>query len=266
MSDHVLGLPDHVTACLFDLDGVLTPTAKVHDAAWTSVFDRFLKSWSDRAGKPYVPFDSDADYNDHVDGKPRADGVRDFLASRDIQLPEGDPDDPSDQPAGAETVNGLGNRKNVEVLKVLQTDGVEAYEGSVRYLHAARDAGLRRAVVSASANCADVVAAAKIADLLEVRVDGVTAREEHLRGKPRPDSFLAGARKLGVAKESAAVFEDALSGVEAGRAGGFGFVVGVDRLGGDHGRRLREHGADIVVRDLADLLDAVDPAADGPRP
>jgi beta-phosphoglucomutase family hydrolase len=251
----VLGLPDHVTACLFDLDGVLTPTAKVHNAAWTSTFDGFLRSWADRHHKPYVPFDSDADYNEHVDGKPRSDGVRDFLASRDIHLPEGEPDDPTDQPPGSETVTGLGNRKNAEVLTVLKTSGVEAYPGSRRYLEAARDAGLRRAVVSASANCADVVSAAKIADLLEARVDGVTARAEHLRGKPQPDSFLAGAAKLGVAKENAAVFEDALSGVEAGRAGRFGFVVGVDRLGGDHGKRLREHGADVVVRDLAELLD-----------
>lgn len=251
----MLGLPDHVTACLFDLDGVLTPTAKVHDAAWTSTFDDFLRARADREGAAFVPFDPGADYNDHVDGRPRADGVRDFLASRGIELPEGDPDDPTDQAPGSETVDGLGNRKNAAVLEVLKTSGVEAYPGSRRYLDAARTAGLRRAVVSASANCADVLRAAGIGDLLEVRVDGVTARAEHLRGKPHPDPFLAGARKLGVAKENAAVFEDALSGVEAGRAGGFGFVVGVDRLGGDHGDRLRAHGADIVVGDLADLLD-----------
>lgn len=251
----MLGLPDQVTACLFDLDGVLTPTAKVHDAAWTAAFDEFLHSWSTRTGRPFVPFDPGADYNDHVDGKPRADGVRDFLASRDIHLPEGADDDPPDQLPGQETVQGLGNRKNAQVLQVLRTDGVDAYPGSVRYLHAAIDAGLRRAVVSASANCADVVRAAGIEDLLEIRVDGTVAKAEHLRGKPAPDTFLLAAERLGVARTAAAVFEDALSGVQAGRAGGFGFVVGVDRVGGDHADRLREHGADVVVRDLGDLLD-----------
>lgn len=261
----MLGLPDQVTACLFDLDGVLTPTAAVHDAAWTATFDAFLRSWSARHASPFVPFDPAADYTDHVDGKPRAAGVRDFLASRGIVLPEGSPEDPPDQPPGAETVQGLGNRKNLRVLDVLRTVGVAAYPGSRRYLEEAAAVGLRRAVVSASANCADVVRAAGLEQLLEVRVDGVVARREGLAGKPAPDTFLAAAARLGVAPAAAAVFEDALAGVQAGRAGGFGLVVGVDRVGRGHGARLREHGADVVVDDLADLLDSpVDSPVDAP--
>jgi beta-phosphoglucomutase family hydrolase len=244
----VLGLPDHIAACLFDLDGVLTRTAKVHDAAWTEMFNDFLRARADRTGEPYVPFDPADDYNSYVDGRPRADGVRTFLASRGIELPEGNRDDPP----SAETVYGLGNRKNEKLLAVLKADGVEVYPGSVRYLQAARDAGLHRAVVSASANCAEVVEAAGLADLLEVRVDGLVAAEQGLRGKPEPDTFLAAARMLGVPPERAAVFEDAVAGVEAGRAGRFGYVVGVDRVG--HADELRRHGASIVVQDLAELL------------
>lgn len=244
----MLGLPDHVTACLFDLDGVLTQTAKVHDAAWTEVFNEFLRSRADRTGETYLPFDPADDYNSYVDGLPRAAGVRTFLASRGIHLPEGHPDDPPSAP----TVNGLGNRKNEMLLRVLKTQGVEVYEGSLRYLRAARDAGLDRAVVSASANCAEVLTAAGIADLLEVRVDGRVAAEQGLRGKPQPDTFLAAARQLGVPAAQAAVFEDALAGVEAGRAGEFGYVVGVDRVG--HADALRQHGASIVVKDLSELL------------
>jgi beta-phosphoglucomutase family hydrolase len=244
----MLGLPDHVTACLFDLDGVLTPTALVHKAAWADTFDSYLRERAERTGQPFVPFDPGPDYHTYVDGRPRADGVRSFLASRGITLPEGAPGDPED----AETVHGIGNRKNTVLLRRLREQGVVPYPGSVAYLHAARRAGLRRAVVSASANCREVVAAAGIADLLEVRVDGVTARREGLRGKPHPDAFLAAARRLDVAPKQAAVFEDALAGVAAGRAGEFGFVVGVDRVG-QAGALLR-HGADIVVRDLAELL------------
>jgi beta-phosphoglucomutase family hydrolase len=244
----VLGLPDHVTACLFDLDGVLTQTAKVHNAAWTEMFNDFLRSWSARTGDPFVPFDPDGDYNNYVDGRPRADGVRQFLASRGIELPEGTPDDPP----SAETVYGLGNRKNEILLKVIKSQGVEPYQGSVRYLHAARDAGLDRAVVSASANCREVLEAAGIADLLEVRIDAIVALELGLRGKPHPDTFLAAARQLGVPPDQAAVFEDAIAGVAAGRAGGFGFVVGVDRVG--HADALLAHGASIVVTDLSELL------------
>jgi beta-phosphoglucomutase family hydrolase len=245
----VLGLPDGVRGCLFDLDGVLTKTAKVHDAAWKEMFDSYLRARSRAAGEPFVPFDAAADYEEYVDGKPREDGTRSFLASRGIELPEGSEDDPPD----AETVHGLGNRKNEILLRRIREDGVEAYEGSVRYVRAARDAGLRRAVVSSSANCHDVLVAAHIDDLFEARIDGIVAHREHLRGKPAPDTFLAGARALGLAPREAAVFEDALAGVAAGRAGAFGYVVGVDRVG--QADALKEHGADVVVTDLADLLD-----------
>jgi beta-phosphoglucomutase family hydrolase len=244
----MLGLPEHVVAGLFDLDGVLTPTAAVHDTAWQETFDRYLAEWASRTGEPFVPFDPVADYERYVDGKPRADGVRDFLASRHITLPEGSPDDPPDAP----TVHGLGNRKNRRLLELVRSGGVQPYEGSRRYLEAARAAGLRRAVVSSSANTRDVLDSAGIADLLEERVDGVLAAQLGLRGKPAPDTFCEAARRLGVEPANAAVFEDALAGVQAGRAGGFGYVVGVDRVG--QADALREHGADIVVGDLAELL------------
>jgi len=245
----VLGLGDSVRACLFDLDGVLTKTAAVHAAAWKEMFDAYLKERAARTGESFRPFDAKADYDDYVDGKPRYDGVRSFLASRGIELPQGDPGDPPDR----ETVDGLGNRKNAIVLRLIREQGVEPYEGSVRYLHAARDAGLRRAVVSSSTNCKDVLEAAGIADLIEVRIDGVVAEREHLRGKPAPDTYLAGARALGVEPAQAAVYEDALAGVEAGRAGRFGTVVGVDRVG--QADALRAHGATVVVEDLAELHD-----------
>jgi beta-phosphoglucomutase family hydrolase len=244
-----LGLPDGIRGCLFDLDGVLTKTAAVHDAAWKEMFDDYLRKRARRAGQPFVPFDPVRDYEEYVDGKPRADGTRSFLASRGIDLPDGSADDPP----GAQTVHGLGNRKNEILLRRIREDGVEAYQGSVRYVRAARDAGLRRAVVSSSANCRDVLVAAGIADLFEERIDAVVAEREHLKGKPAPDTFLAGARALGLEPSAAAVFEDALAGVAAGRAGDFGYVVGVDRA--DHGAALRAHGADIAVSDLADLLD-----------
>jgi beta-phosphoglucomutase family hydrolase len=245
----VLGLPDDIEACLFDLDGVLTKTANVHAAAWKEMFDGYLRRRADRTGEPFVAFDAGADYDEYVDGKPRYDGVRSFLASRGIHLPDGTPDDDP----GTETIDGLGNRKNDLVLELIARDGVDAYEGSVRYVRAARDAGLRRAVVSSSSNCRDVLEAAGILDLFEEIVDGVVATREGLKGKPAPDTFLAGARRLGVDPARAAVFEDAVAGVEAGRAGGFGCVVGVDRVG--HADALRAHGADLVVRDLAELLD-----------
>jgi len=243
-----LGLPDSIQACLFDLDGVLTKTAKVHAAAWKQTFDAYLRDRATRTGEAYRPFDEVEDYDEYVDGKPRYDGVRSFLASRGIELPEGT----SDDPPTAETVRGLGNRKNELVLQLIHDHGVEPYGGSVRYVRAARDAGLRRAVVSSSANTRDVLEAAGIADLFEARVDGIVAEEEHLRGKPAPDTFLAGARALGVEPAGASVFEDALAGVAAGRAGRFGFVVGVDRVG--QADALREHGADVVVSDLSDLM------------
>ncbi|MDK3254919.1 HAD family hydrolase [Blastococcus capsensis] len=238
-----VGLPDGVRACLFDLDGVLTRTATVHMAAWKRTFDEFLRSRD-----PGAPEFSQEDYNEHVDGKPRADGVRDFLASRGITLPEGGPGDPAD----AATVQAVASRKNELVLAELDEHGVEVYEGSIRYLRAVRDAGLATAVVTASANGEQVMRAGGFADLIDVRIDGVVATRDQLRGKPAPDTFLAGARALGVPPEEAVVFEDALAGVAAGRAGGFAFVVGVDRVG--HAGGLRESGADVVVQDLAELL------------
>jgi beta-phosphoglucomutase family hydrolase len=241
------GLPAGIRACLFDLDGVLTPTARVHAAAWKQMLDGYLRERTARTGQPFEPFDAAVDYERYVDGKPRYDGVRSFLASRGIELPEGTPADP----AGAETVCGLGNRKDELVVDLLR-QGVEPYPGSVRYLHAVRDAGLHRAVVSSSVHCAEVVEAAGIADLFDVRIDGIVAAERRLKGKPAPDTFLAAAEALDVPPAAAAVFEDALAGVEAGRAGGFGFVVGVDRVG--QAEALREHGADVVVSDLAELL------------
>jgi beta-phosphoglucomutase family hydrolase len=245
----VLGLPTGVWACLFDLDGVLTHTARVHAAAWKQMFDEYLRERAEATSGEFVPFDLADDYGEYVDGKPRNDGVRSFLASRGIELPEGDPGDPP----RAETVLGLGNRKNELVLRLIHDQGVEPYEGSVRYLEAARDSGLRRAVVSSSTNCRDVLDAAGIEGFFEARIDGVVAEREGLRGKPAPDTFLAGARALGAGPAEAAVFEDALAGVEAGRAGGFACVIGVDRVG--HADGLREHGATVVVADLAELLE-----------
>ncbi len=245
----MLGLPENVQACLFDLDGVLTKTATVHAAAWKQMFDAYLRERSERTSEPFVPFDEASDYGKYVDGKPRSDGVRSFLASRGIELPEGKPDDPP----SAETIVGLGTRKNELVLRLIREDGVEAYPGSVSYLEAVRDAGLRRAVVSSSRNCREVLIAAGIEELFEVRIDGVVADREHLHGKPAPDIFLAAARALAVEPNEATVFEDALAGVEAGKAGNFALVVGVDR--NDQAEALREHGASVVVSDLAELLE-----------
>jgi HAD superfamily hydrolase (TIGR01509 family) len=230
----MLGLPEGVHVCLFDLDGVLTKTATVHAEAWKQMFDAYLEERAAKRGERFVAFDPVADYDEYVDGKPRYEGVQSFLASRGIDLPRGDPSDPPD----AETVDGLGNRKNELVLRLIHERGVDPYVGSVRYVRAARDAGL--------------LVAAGIEDLFETRIDGVVAEREHLNGKPAPDTFLAGARALGAEPAEAAVFEDALAGVAAGRAGSFGFVVGVDRVG--QADALRAHGADVVVADLGDLL------------
>lgn len=243
----MLGLPPGVTACLFDLDGVLTRTATVHMAAWKDMFDGFLRGWAQRTDQPFVSFEA-RDYDRYVDGRPRLDGTRAFLASRGIELAEGTPDDPED----AITVHGLSNRKNNLVLQRMAAGKVEVFEGSVDYVRAARAAGMPTAVVSSSANTAQVLEVTGIADLFDARIDGVVAQERGLAGKPAPDTFLAGAAALGVAPTGAAVFEDALAGVEAGRAGGFGFVVGVNR--GDEADALREHGADLVVGDLSELL------------
>ncbi|HMG44383.1 MAG TPA: beta-phosphoglucomutase family hydrolase [Acidimicrobiales bacterium] len=245
----MLGLPSQVRACLFDLDGVLTKTAVVHAAAWKEMFDDFLRAWSERTGAPFVPFDAHDDYGRYVDGRPRLDGTRAFLRSRGIELPEGGPDDPPD----TWTIHGLGNRKQALVLARLAQGRIEIYEGSVRYVRAARAAGLSTAVVSSSANTRQVLEAVGITDLFDTRIDGLVAEERGLAGKPAPDTFLAGAEALGAEPASAAVFEDALAGVEAGRAGGFAVVVGVDRVG--QADELRRHGADVVVRDLSELLD-----------
>jgi beta-phosphoglucomutase family hydrolase len=248
----MLGLPTDVRACLFDLDGVLTQTAKVHAAAWKQAFDEFLRKRADGGGGgddgDFVAFDAVSGYDEFVDGKPREDGVRSFLASREIELPEGGPEDAP----GAATVHGLGNLKNEIMLKMIREDGVQPYAGSVSYVQAVRDAGLPRGVVSSSANAHDVLAAAGIEELFDAVLDGAQAQREQLQGKPAPDTFLAGAKALGVEPAAAAVFEDALAGVAAGRAGSFGYVVGVDRAG--HAQALREHGADLVVDDLAELL------------
>ncbi|MFI5675314.1 beta-phosphoglucomutase family hydrolase [Streptomyces cellulosae] len=238
-----LGLPEDILACLFDLDGVVTRTAVVHAAAWKEMFDAFLR---EREGDDFRPFD-DKDYDEYVDGRPRADGVRTFLASRGIELPEGGPGDPPDAP----TVHGLGNRKNDLVLEKIRTDGVEAYDGTLRYIAQVRAKGLHTAIVSSSANCRDVLRAVDAEDLFDVRVDGVVAAERKLPGKPRPDTFLAAAKDLGVDAARCAVFEDALAGMDAGRSGHFGYVIGVDRVGQTDA--LYAHGADRVVQDLAEL-------------
>jgi beta-phosphoglucomutase family hydrolase len=244
----MLGLPDGTLACLFDLDGVVTKTALVHAAAWKEMFDDFLRSRAAATGTEFVPFDPVLEYDRYVDGKPRLDGTRSFLQARGIELPEGHPSNPP----GTLTVHGLSNRKNALVLEMIDKMGVQVYEGSVRYLRRVREAGLRTAIVSSSANTVQVLDAAGIAGLFDVRVDGVIARQRRLAGKPAPDTFLAAARELDVPPAQAVVFEDALAGVEAGRAGHFGCVVGVDRTG--QARELAEHGASIVVQDLEELL------------
>jgi beta-phosphoglucomutase family hydrolase len=251
-------LPDTVRACLFDLDGVITDTASVHSRAWKQMFDEYLRRRADETGESFRPFEA-VDYERYVDGRPRLDGTRGFLESRGIDLREGTPDDPP----GSATVYGLSNQKNAMVLKLLAEGGITVFDGSVRLVRAVRAKGLRTAVVSSSANTAQVLAAAGIADLFDARIDGVVAAQRGLAGKPAPDTFLAGADAVGVTPPQAAVFEDALAGVAAGRAGGFGFVVGVDRVG--QRAALLEHGADIVVDDLAELLDddADDDASDG---
>jgi beta-phosphoglucomutase family hydrolase len=238
----VLGLPDHITALLFDLDGVLTGTAAIHRAAWKETFDPLLAQHGQR------PF-TDDDYNNYVDGRPRFDGVREFLRSRDIDLPEA----PADSAPSYDSVQGTGNRKNARVQEIIAERGVAPYAGSRRYVEAAKKAGLRIAVVTSSANAVAVLEAADLTKYVEARVDGVVIADRKLRGKPAPDSFLAGAEALGAAPANAAVFEDALSGVQAGRAGHFGYVVGVDRVG--QAEELKSHGADVVVRDLAELLE-----------
>lgn len=245
----MLGLPDGTQACLFDLDGVVTKTALVHAAAWKEMFDAFLREQAAATGTEFVPFDSAGEYDRYVDGKPRLDGTRSFLRARGIELPEGNPSDPP----GTHTIYGLSNRKNDLVLEMIDKMGVQVYEGSVRYIGRVREAGLRTAVVSSSANTVQVLNAAGLAGLFDTRIDGVIARQRGLAGKPAPDTFLAAAQELGTPPARAAVFEDALAGVEAGRAGHFGRVIGVNRTG--QAAELAAHGADIVVADLEELLD-----------
>jgi beta-phosphoglucomutase family hydrolase len=245
----MLGLPDKVRALLFDLDGVLTRTATVHAGAWKEIFDEFLRRRAEQTGEPFIPFDPVKDYDRYVDGKPRVAGTRSFLEARGISVPEGTPSDPPE----VVTVHGLSNRKNELVLRLLTVGPIEVFDGSVRYVHAARNAGLRTAVVSSSANIAQVLETTGIADLFEARVDGLVAAQRGLAGKPAPDTFLAAAKALDAQPAQAAVFEDSLAGVQAGRAGGFAFVVGVDRTG--QAAALRECGADVVVRDLAEMLE-----------
>jgi beta-phosphoglucomutase family hydrolase len=241
-------MPARIRACLFDLDGVITKTDAVHAAAWGEMFDAYLRQHAAETGQPFRPFDLVSDYGRYVDGRPRAEGVRSFLASRGIDLPEGsDGDDP-----GRSTVRALARRKNEILQRRIAEDSVMAYPGSVRFLRAVAAAGLRRGVVSSSANTRAVLAATGLTGDFEVVVDAQVARKEGLRGKPAPDTYLFAARVLDIPPAGAAVFEDALAGVAAAKTGGFGLVVGVDRIGQAGG--LRQGGAGIVVTDLAELL------------
>jgi beta-phosphoglucomutase family hydrolase len=236
-------------AVLLDLDGVITDTAGIHAACWKQMFDEYLRNRATQRGEAFRPFDIATDYRLYVDGKPRYDGVRDFLKSRGIRLPEGSPDDP----ALAETVHGLGNRKNDLVNKIIEDGGVVPYEGSVKFLHHLRNQRFKIAVVTSSQNCTAVLTVAKLDHFFDVQVDGNTIHAQHLAGKPAPDTFLMAAKLLGVEPKRAVVIEDALSGVEAGSAGKFGLVIGVARK--DNAEELRHHGAHLVVNDLGELAD-----------
>lgn len=239
---------DKYDAVLFDLDGVITATAKLHAACWKKMFDEFLEKHASQRGEPFKPFEIATDYRLYVDGKPRFDGVRDFLQSRNINLPEGTRDDPPK----TETVGGLGNRKNDLINEVIDSVGVEVYDGTITLARQIRDEGIKIAVVTSSQNCDVVLKAAKVDDLFVVRVDGNTILEQHLSGKPAPDSYLEGAKRLGVDPQRTVVVEDAISGVQAGRNGKFGLVIGVDRKG--NGDELKKNGADVVVKDLGEFL------------
>jgi beta-phosphoglucomutase family hydrolase len=240
---------DQYDAVLFDLDGVITDTASIHAACWKQMFDEYLQKRATQRGEAFRPFDPATDYRLHVDGKPRFDGVRDFLGSRGVQLPEGTPEDLPE----IDTVGGLGNRKNDLVNRVIEDIGVVAYEGSVELIRQLRHRGFKIAVVTSSQNCSAVLRAAKLDELFDIRVDGNTILTEHLAGKPAPDTFLMAAKLLGVEPSRAVVIEDALSGVEAGSNGNFGLVIGVARKG--NAEELQQHGAHIVVNDLGELAD-----------
>jgi beta-phosphoglucomutase family hydrolase len=236
-------------AVLFDLDGVITNTANLHAACWKQMFDEYLQKRATQRGEAFRPFDLATDYRLYVDGKPRFDGVRDFLTSRGIQLPEGSPDDPPQ----LETVGGLGNRKNDLVNGLIEEIGVEPYEGSVQLIHQLRRNGFKIAVVTSSQNCDAVLRAAKLDDVFGVRVDGNVIQAQRLSGKPAPDTFLMAAKLLGVEPKRTVVIEDAISGVEAGSNGKFGLVIGVARQG--NAEELKRHGAHLVVNDLGELID-----------
>ena len=239
---------DKYDAVLLDLDGVITDTATIHATCWKQMFDAYLQQRVADTGEPFRPFEIATDYRLYVDGKPRFDGVRDFLTSRGIHLPEGTPDDPPQ----ADTVGGLGNRKNDLVNDVIAAVGVEPYAGTVAFVRQLRHQGFKVAVVTSSQNCETVLKAAKLDDLFEVRVDGNTVREQHLAGKPAPDTYLMAAKLLGVDPTRSVVVEDAISGVQAGRNGNFGCVIGVARQG--NAEELRRHGAHLVVHDLGELV------------
>jgi len=240
---------DEYDAVLFDLDGVVTNTAKLHAACWKQMFDEYLQKRAGEKGEAFRPFDLATDYRVYLDGKPRFDGVRDFLASRGIRLPEGESDDPQ----RAETVRGLGNRKNELVSKAIERIGVEAYEGSVRFIDQLRRDGFKIALVTSSENCTAVLKATKLDPLFDVRVDGHMVETQNLAGKPAPDTFLMAAKLLGVEPRRAVVVEDAISGVQAGSSGKFGLVIGVARKG--NAEELKQHGANVVVNDLSELVD-----------
>ena len=235
-------------AVLLDLDGVITDTASIHAACWKQMFDEYLQQRATHRGEAFRPFDISTDYRLYVDGKPRFDGVRDFLTSRNIQLPEGSPEDPPQ----AETVGGLGNRKNDLVNKIIEEGGVEPHEGSVKFLHQLRSPGLKIAIVTSSQNCTAILKAVRLDHFFDMQVDGNTIHTQHLAGKPAPDTFLMAAKLLGIDPARAVVIEDALSGVEAGHKGNFGLVIGVARKG--NVEELRHHGAHLVVNDLGELL------------
>jgi beta-phosphoglucomutase family hydrolase len=236
-------------AVLLDLDGVITDTANLHAACWKQMFDEYLQKRATQRGEAFHPFDIATDYRLYVDGKPRYDGVRDFLTSRGIRLPEGSPDDPPQ----AETVDGLGNRKNELVNEVIEDIGVEPYEGSVELIRQLRHRGFKIAVVTSSQNCTAVLKAAKLDHFFDVQVDGNVIHAQHLAGKPAPDTYLMAARLLGLEPSRAVVIEDAISGVEAGAAGNFGLVIGVARKG--NAEELKHQGAHVVVKDLGELVD-----------
>ncbi len=244
-----LKFPKNIRACLFDMDGVLTKTATVHAAAWKEMFDDYLQQHADETGEEFVPFDIASDYVKYVDGKLRQDGVRSFFESRGISLPEGTPEDDETR----ETIHGLGTRKNNRVQELIKTKGVDVYPDSITLLQAVRANGLKTAVVSASKNTPDVLRVTNLGDQFDYIMHGGIAAEQGLPGKPAPDTFLAAAKSLGEDPADCVVLEDAIVGVQAGSAGKFGYVIGVDRV--EHGDQLRDNGADIVVKNLEELVD-----------